>query len=83
VQKLFVMSSHRGQGISSRLLEELERYARSAGRTLLVLDTEQDSLAETVYRRFGWQRAGAIPGFALTPQGKLHATVYYYKSLAA
>jgi acetyltransferase len=83
VQKLFVMSSHRGQGISSRLLEELERYARSAGRTLLVLDTEQDSLAETVYRRFGWQCAGAIPGFALTPQGKLHATVYYYKSLAA
>jgi acetyltransferase len=83
VQKLFVLSTHRGQGISSRLLDELERYARGAGRTLLVLDTEQGSLAETVYRRYGWQRAGAIPGFALTPHGKMHATVYYYKSLAA
>jgi acetyltransferase len=83
LQKLFVMSACRGQGISSRLLDELERYARSAGRTLLVLDTEQGSLAETVYQRFGWQRAGAIPGFALTPHGKMHATVYYYKTLAA
>jgi GNAT superfamily N-acetyltransferase len=83
VQKLFVLSNYRGQGISSRLLEAVERCARSAGRTLLVLDTEQGSLAEKVYQRFGWQRAGTIPGFALTPHGKMHATVYYYKTLAA
>jgi acetyltransferase len=83
VQKLFVMPTRRGQGISGGLLVELEHCARAAGRTLLVLDTEQGSIAEKVYQRFGWQRAGAIPGFALTPHGKMHATVYYFKTLAA
>jgi GNAT superfamily N-acetyltransferase len=82
VQKLFVLSAHRGLGIASKLMSEMERFARSAGRTLLVLDTEMGSLAETIYRHFGWQRAGEIPGYALTPHGKLHATVYYFKALA-
>ena len=27
----------------------------------------------------GWQRAGEIPNFAVTPDGRLHTTVYYYK----
>jgi GNAT superfamily N-acetyltransferase len=82
VQKLFVLSAYRGHGVASRLMNEMERFARTAGRTLLVLDTEAGSLAESIYRHFGWQRAGEIPGFALTPGGKLHATVYYFKSLA-
>ena len=56
-----------------------EAFAGSIGRTLLVLDTEVGSVAESVYRRRGWQRAGEIPDFALTPDGRLHATVYYYK----
>lgn len=79
VQKLFVLGSHRGRGISRRLLEAAESFAQSIGRTLLVLDTESGSVAESVYRHLGWQRAGEIPGFALTPDGRLHTTVYYYK----
>lgn len=82
VQKLFVFGSHRGRGIASALLAEVEAWARADGRTLLVLDTEKESVAESVYRRHGWQRAGEIPDYALTPSGKLHATVYYYKLLA-
>ena len=79
VQKLFVLGAHRGQGLARKLLEAAESFARSIGRTLLVLDTESGSVAESVYRHLGWQRAGEIPGFALTPDGRLHATVYYYK----
>jgi len=81
VQKLFVLGSHRGRGIASDLLAEVEAFARADGRTLLVLDTEKESVAESVYRRRGWQRAGEIPNFALTPSGAMHATVYYYKLL--
>lgn len=79
LQKLFVLGSHRGQGGSTRLMDAAEAFAGSIGRTLLVLDTEVGSVAESVYRRRGWQRAGEIPDFALTPDGRLHATVYYYK----
>ena len=82
VQKLFVLPSRRGNGIARGLMGELETFARSQGRTLLVLDTLAGSGAETVYQRFGWQRAGQIPKFAADPWGKLFPTVYYYKELA-
>jgi GNAT superfamily N-acetyltransferase len=82
LQKLFVLRSHRGQGVASRLMAAAESFARSNGRTLLVLDTQAGSVAEIVYRRRGWERGGEIPDYAATPQGELHPTVYYYKRLA-
>lgn len=82
VQKLFVLASHRGRGLAARLMAEAEAFARADGRSLLVLDTQVGSAAETVYRRLGWTRAGEIPAYAATPEGDLHATVYYYKFLA-
>lgn len=81
VQKLFVHSSVRGQGHGRRLMRAVEAEARAAGRTLLVLDTEAGSLAETVYRRLGWSHAGEIPAFAASPDGELRATALYFKLL--
>jgi GNAT superfamily N-acetyltransferase len=82
VQKLFVLPAHRGRGIARRLMDEVEAFARSQGRTLLVLDTLAGSAAETVYQRMGWQRAGQIPKYAADPWGKLFPTVYFYKEIA-
>lgn len=81
VQKLFVLGSHRGQGVSSRLMQAVEEHARANGLTLLVLDTLSDSAAASVYRHLGWTCAGSIPGYAATPDGVLHATSYFYKQL--
>lgn len=81
VQKLFVLKAFRGQGIASKLLADLESFARADGRTLLVLDTQTGSPAEGVYRHLGWQRAGDIPGYTTTPDGTLCATTYYFKPL--
>ena len=81
VQKLFVLASHRGRGIASRLMAEAEAFARTDGRSLLVLDTQVGSAAESLYRRLGWQRAGEIPMYAMTPAGEPHATVYYFKAI--
>lgn len=83
VQKLLVRTSHRGQGLASSLMEALETHARRVGRTLLVLDTQQGSAAEAVYRRLGWQPVGSIPGFALGADGTAQATVLFYKTLSA
>ena len=79
VQKLFVRRSHRGQHIATALMTAVETHARSIGRTLLVLDTESGSLAETVYQHLGWQKSGEIPQYAGLPNGKLIATAIYYK----
>ena len=81
VQKLFVHSSARGKGISSKLMHTLESYALAHQRTLLVLDTQTGSLAEQIYQHMGWTKAGEIPNYASSPDGTLHPTSYYYKEL--
>ena len=83
VQKLMVRRSARGQGLSSVLLKTLEQAARQQGRSLLVLDTEAGSHAETVYTHLGWLKAGEIPAFAANPDGGLRPTALYYKQLDA
>jgi GNAT superfamily N-acetyltransferase len=83
VQKLFVHSESRGQGISTRLMQAVEAKARIQQRSLLILDTLLGSHAENVYRHLGWSRAGEIPDFATSPDGELFPTVYYFKQLGA
>src|SRR6185312_4561350 len=46
VQKLLVHTTARRRGIAQKLLEAIECTALEAGRTLLILDTEQSSDAE-------------------------------------
>ena len=79
VQKLLVHSSARQAGIGSALLAVAEQFAAAEGCTLLVLDTEAGSVAETLYTRRGWTRSGEIPAYAASPDGELHATVFYFK----
>lgn len=81
LQKLFVRSAARGRGLATLLLRRVEETARSAGCSLLVLDTESGSKAEQVYRHLGWQHAGNIPDYASTPEGALHPTALFFKQL--
>ena len=81
VQKLLVHSSFRNRGIARALMDAIEKSAREAGRTLLVLDTEQGSIAERLYERCGYTRAGIIPQYALSTDGSLINTVVFYKLL--
>jgi acetyltransferase len=81
VMKLLVQRGARGQGAASALLAALEGHARASGLNLLVLDTEAGSPAEGIYRHLGWRYGGSIPGYAVTPDGTPHPTVYLYKTL--
>ena len=83
LQKLLVYSGCRGRGIASALMVAAEAAAIRSRISLLVLDTLRESAAEDVYVHLGWSRAGEIPCYAASPDGELHATVYYYKLLAA
>jgi GNAT superfamily N-acetyltransferase len=79
VQKLVVHTRFRRRGVARALMGAVEEAARAAGRTLLVLDTEQGSAAEQLYVKCGYTRAGVIPQFALSAEGSLITTVVFYK----
>lgn len=82
VRMLLVHRRARGRGVARALLTALEREALDRGRWLLVLDTETGSTAETVYRRLGWQPAGAVPDHTLDPGGLPAATTFFWKRLS-
>jgi ribosomal protein S18 acetylase RimI-like enzyme len=81
IAKLLVHRRARGQGLGRMLMEEIERRARSAGFTLLTLDTKLGDAAEALYRRSGWTEVGIIPNYALNPDGSLCDTVVFYKEM--
>lgn len=81
LQKLFVLRSHRRQGIGRALMTAAEAEARRRGRTLLVLDTLAGDKGEALYRSLDYGKAGEIPGYAKQADGTLAATAIYYRQL--
>jgi GNAT superfamily N-acetyltransferase len=81
VQKLLVAQSARRRGVARALMAAAEAGAAAAGRRLLVLDTRAGDAGEALYRASGWQEVGAIPDFALNPDGSYCATVLFYKNV--
>lgn len=82
VKKLLVYRDARGLGLSRLLMQAAEDGAAKAGKVLLVLDTATGSPAEAIYARFGWQRVGVIPDYALYPDGSFCGTTIFYKRIA-
>ena len=80
VAKMLVHRRARRQGAGAALMRAAEREALAEGKTLLVLDTADDTAAR-LYSRLGWQAAGTIPRYALLPAGGECATTYFYRSL--
>ena len=80
--KMLVHRRARRRGVGAALLAAAERAALGAGRTLLVLDTASDD-AQRLYTRYGWQRCGQIPHYALWPDGAPCATTIFFKLLGS
>lgn len=79
--KMLVHRRARRCGVGAALVQAAEQAARTAGRSLLVLDTVTGGDAERLYQRLQWRRVGEIPGYALWPRGGLCSTTYFYKTL--
>ena len=82
VAKMLVHRRARRQGLGAALMRAAEREAHAEGKSLLVLDTADDTAAR-LYARLGWQSVGTIPGYALLPAGGECATTIFYRPLAA
>ncbi|KAJ7168712.1 acetyltransferase [Mycena filopes] len=82
VEKLLVSPNFRRRGIARKLMERLETEAKIRGQTLLMLDTEEDSPAENVYPKLGYNLLGVIPKYGVSPvDGSLIAGVFFWKQL--
>lgn len=81
VSKMLVPRTARRKGVGEALMAAVEAEARATGRTVLVLDTANAD-AERLYERSGWTRTGAVPGYALLPDGRMCDTVFYHRRLS-
>jgi GNAT superfamily N-acetyltransferase len=83
IAKLLVHRRARGAGLATALMRAAEAAALRQGRTLLLLDTEAGSPAESLYRRLGWTGFGVVPDYALNPAGTPRPASFFYRRLAA
>jgi GNAT superfamily N-acetyltransferase len=83
IAKMLVHRRARRSGVAQRLMAAIDAAARDAGKSVLVLDTVSGGDAERLYARAGWQRVGAVPHYALMPDGEPCGTTFFYKHLAA
>jgi GNAT superfamily N-acetyltransferase len=82
VNKVLVHPERQGEGIGRLLMDAVEESARTRGRSLLHLDTEQSAGSNAFYLRSGYTQAGTIPNWARSSKdGQLHGTTFYYKLL--
>lgn len=81
IAKLLVHRRSRRAGLGVQLMHAIEEAARLDGFRLLTLDAKQGAPAEQLYRRLGWTAVGAIPRYALDPDGTPHGAVIFYKEL--
>lgn len=82
LSKMLVHHRIRRQGLGAALMRAAEATGRGCGKTLLVLDAVTGGDAERLYQSLGWERVGAIPGYALLPRGGLCSTTVFYRNLA-
>ncbi len=81
VQKVIVTSRLRKHGIGTKLMHAVEDFARTQGRTLLLLDTRANDAGERLYTACGWTKFGVVPEYAYSPDGSIEGTAFYYKHL--
>lgn len=82
IAKLMVHPSSQRKGIGRSLMHAAEARAREEKRSLLVLDTREGDPSNGLYASLGYTEAGKIPDYAESADGKLDASVFYFKRLS-
>ncbi len=81
ISKMLVHRDFRRRGVGKLLVNALLTKARARGLTLITFDTASGSPAEAFYSSLGFTAVGRIPGYALSPTGKLDDTTIFYMKL--
>ncbi|MEK5395881.1 GNAT family N-acetyltransferase [Paenibacillus nitricinens] len=79
IAKLMTHPNYRRNGIARSLMEKAEERAKQEERSLLVLDTREGDPSNLLYTSMDYIQAGRIPSYAISANGALQATIFYYK----
>lgn len=81
LQKLFVATSRRGQGVGRSIVSALHFAARLHQRTLIILNTRRGDPTEAFYQALGYHAVGVTPGYTIGPGGERFDNVTLYHVL--
>jgi putative acetyltransferase len=82
VKRMYVRHTARGQGIADALLVRIEEEVRSAGLSVLRLETGTRQVAAMrLYARTGFRECAAFGDYALKPPQSIAASVFFEKRL--
>ncbi|KAL2278569.1 hypothetical protein FJTKL_14311 [Diaporthe vaccinii] len=81
VESLLVAAKYRRRGGSVTLLNAIHGQATLKGKTLLMADTESESIAEKVFKKLGYEEIGKVPNYSLNASSELKDGVFLYKTL--
>jgi acetyltransferase len=81
LQKLFVATAVRGQGVGKALVDALHDVALRDKRRLIMLNTRRGIPAEGFYKALGYLEAGVMPGWTIGPAGERYDHVELYREL--
>ena len=82
LQKLFVDSALRSQGVGRLLMTALHDAARRRGRSLIVLNTRHGESPVRFYKSLGYRVAGTIPGYTRGAAGERYDNLTLYQEFA-
>ena len=82
VKRMYTRPQGRGRGLAKALLARIEAEARSAGKTMLRLETGVRQLtAIGLYEATGFCRCGAFGAYAAMPPAAIETSLFYEKRL--
>ena len=84
VKRMYVRDTARGQGVADAILARIEAEVRSAGLSVLRLETGTRQIAAMrLYARMGFRECVAFGTYALKPLQAIAASVFFEKRLGA
>jgi putative acetyltransferase len=84
VKRMYVHHTARGQGVADALLLRIEQEVRSAGLSVLRLETgDRQIAAMRLYVRTGFRECPAFGAYALKPPESIAASVFFEKRVGA
>ena len=84
IKRMYVRGTARGQGVADALLARIEEEVRSAGLSVLRLETGTRQVAAMrLYARIGFRECPAFGDYALKPPQSIAASVFFEKRVGA
>jgi ribosomal protein S18 acetylase RimI-like enzyme len=82
VSRLMICPSFRGTGLLTQIAQKLVLKSEILGRSLILLDVREGTLAQALWKSWGFKEYGRLPDYARV-NGKTHAGIFMYQEVSS